>query len=119
MQRTFWLSLALPLLLAAAPASNGFLDQPMMTNVTIDPALRETKNDGSAGAYTPAPIPDINHDAPVGRSTDSSAARLAPKLFHKQTTYRGEGYVFGSTVQDEQDRRIGPAPGVNLIMPLQ
>ncbi len=104
---------------AAAP-SNDFLNHPVMVEATIasrDPQARASS--GNLDAFTPAPMPDLDRSAPTQRAAARGEARLAPRLFHKQTTYHGEGYVFGSTVQEEQDRRATPAPGINLVMPLQ
>ena len=113
------LGFGLPALMAAAPASNGFLKQPMMAEATIGPDAQSGPVSRLYNPYTAAPMPDLDQNAPVTRPTDPSAAHVAPRLFHKQTVYHGEGYVFGSTVQEQQDRKVGPAPGINLIMPLQ
>ena len=104
--------------LAASPA-NDFLKHPLVAEATIDVRPSGQNPRTSLNGFTPAPLPNLDQDAPTTRPLDPKAARMAPRIFHRQSTYHGEGYVFGSTVQEQQDRRVQPAPGINLIMPLQ
>jgi hypothetical protein len=74
----------------------------------------------SPSDYTPAPVPDLDFDAPSGpRKTGPSQPELKPGLLHAPSmVYRGEGYTPGSTMTDEQARRFHPTPGLNLSLPL-
>lgn len=70
-----------------------------------------------APVFTPAPIPDRDASGPTGpRAT--SAAQLAPGVFTRRPSYRGDAYTPNSSAQTDQDRRTRPAAGFNLRMPL-
>jgi hypothetical protein len=75
----------------------------------------------SPSAFTPAPMPDLDFDAPSGpRKTGPPKPELAPGLLHAPSmVYKGEGYTPHSMMTDEQDRRFRPSPGVNLRLPLE
>lgn len=69
------------------------------------------------GGYTPAPMPDSDEAAPTAPA--SNEAQWSPSLFRAGHTYRGEGFVPGSSVQGSQNRNVRPAPGISLNVPLQ
>lgn len=69
------------------------------------------------GGYTPAPMPDSDEAAPAAPA--SNEPQWSPSLFRPGHTYRGEGFVPGSSVQASQNRNIRPAPGISLNVPLQ
>ncbi len=113
------------LVMGAGPAPNSTLGRtPMLAQATISPsatypsAPAQVASANSSG-YTPAPVPDADDLAPVVRSTEPAQAEWSPNLFTGASTYRGEGYVPGSTVQGSQRRNIAPAPGVSLNVPLE
>ena len=87
--------------------------QPMVPLVPAAPA--------APSIYTPAPVPDLDFDAPSGpRKTGPPKPELAPGLLHAPSmVYKGEGYTPHSMMTDEQDRRFRPSPGVNLRLPLE
>ncbi len=53
------------------------------------------------------------------RSSGPAQAEWSPNLFTNARTYRGEGYVPGSSVQASQQRNVHPAPGISLKVPLE
>lgn len=74
---------------------------------------------GSASRFAAAPVPNLDEAAPVLRTLGPARPEVAPSLFRRTNTYRGEGFTTGSSAESEQTRRIAPTPGVNLSMPLQ
>ena len=76
------------------------------------PALR------APGDYQPAPTPNRDYEAPSG-PRPSNAPQLAPGLFTRKDVYRGEGFSRGSTSESDTEKRVKPAPGFSLRMPLQ
>lgn len=113
------LGVSLPGLVAAGPDPTGFLTQTRVADATVSPT-GQASGAATAGpdGFTPAPMPDVDRDAPSSQQAGADSARLSPQLFHNPKEYHGEGYVFGSTVQEQQERKTGPNPGINLIMPL-
>lgn len=69
------------------------------------------------GGFTPAPMPNADDAAPV--AAPSNEPQWSPSLFRPGRTYRGEGFVPGSSVQASQNRNVRPAPGILLNVPLQ
>ena len=69
-----------------------------------------------APVYTPAPIPDRDAAVPAGPRA-SSDPELAPGLFTRRPSYRGDAYTPNSSAQTGQDRRARPAAGLNLRLP--
>jgi len=71
-----------------------------------------------ASNYEAAPTPGQIGAAPGGpqgpRGPELSPTLMTPKQF-----YQGEGFLAGSTVQSEQQRKAKPAAGFNLTVPLQ
>ncbi len=110
---TLILAVSSPLLLAAAPGPALTGAFALATNgraVTIP-------NAPSFG-YTIAPMPNNSVSAPRPRDANSKAPEFSPKLFHPKKTYGGEGFIAGSTVQDQEQRRLAPTPGLSLKVPL-
>ncbi len=109
MKRIGRLVLALPLILAAAPAYRELFPLP-----PVPPA--EPATDG------PAPVPD--RDAVSPSAPSSEGPRLVPRLV-RVPTYgndfdRSEGYITGSHLrEDPSDRRLAPSPGFNLQIPFK
>ncbi len=69
--------------------------------------------------FTAAPMPNADLNAPLRIDPNARQASLKPSLFAPRNAYHGDGYVPGSTVQTEQEKRLKPTPGVNLSVPLQ
>ena len=67
-------------------------------------------------AYTAAPTPNQDVDAPFVRGSDGTS--VSPGLFYRRDQYRGEGLSANSSAQTQQDRRAAPGAGINLITPL-
>lgn len=70
------------------------------------------------GAYDVAPTPNRDLSAPTVID-NSNNAYLSPGVFARSRQNRGEGFLSGSTAQEEQNRRAMPGAGFNLTMPLQ
>jgi hypothetical protein len=108
MKRLSWAMLILPLSLAAAPAHQGALPIP-----PIPPDQLPT--DG------PAPTPD--RDAAPPSTPPSEGTRIVPRLVRVPTYAndfdRSEGYINGSRLQQDSDRRIAPSPGFDLQIPIK
>ena len=85
--------------------------------LTVPSTLPQTQPQ-AGGLFTPAPTPNQDLLAPLLPNTDKGKPTVAPGLFQPKNQYQGEGYVPGSTVQSEQDRRVRIAPGINLHVPL-
>ena len=75
----------------------------------------------------PPDVTDNNFEtAPTpGRIVAPTAAQtphgpeLTPTLMGPKQFYQGEGFLSGSTVQSEQQRKAKPAAGFNLTVPLR
>ena len=113
-ERVAFLVAAAPLILAAAkdrelnlqvPANPYGLSLPAPPPGTDPPAK-----------YQPAPLP--NRDAELAPPKASNAPTLAPTLFTRPDQYRGDGFNKGSTAQSEQEKRVKPAAGFSLHLPL-
>lgn len=68
-------------------------------------------------SYEAAPMPG-NVTAPV-TPQGPRGAELSPTLMGPKQFYQGEGFLSGSTVQSEQQRKAKPAAGFNLTVPLR
>jgi hypothetical protein len=68
-------------------------------------------------SYEAAPVPG-NVAAPV-TPEGPRGAELSPRLMGPKQFYQGEGFLTGSTVQSEQQRKAKPAAGFNLTVPLR
>ncbi len=111
---TFILAVSSPLLLAAAPGPA----LPTGTYALATNGRAVTIPNGPSFGYTIAPMPNNSVSAPRPREANSKAPEFSPKLFHPKKTYGGEGFIAGSTVQDQEQRRLAPTPGISLKVPL-
>ena len=69
-------------------------------------------------AYQPAPMPDRGvglPDRPAARAENE----FAPTLFHRDNSFRGEGFSPGSSVQSDEKKHVAPGAGFSLHMPIQ
>ncbi len=111
---------SLPLWAASPPAPNG---KPVafpqlalaqtgrpLTSSTTTPAVVVPER------FEPAPTPNLDIDAPL--TVTSSGAVVAPTLLGQKATYRGEGFVQGSSPQVVQQSRHMSLPGISLRVPL-
>lgn len=105
--------LALPLL-AASPPRTITLDVPAQVSTLPVPAKPPRVRPRTA--YEPAPLPNRDIDGPVAPRA-SNDPTVAPSLFTRNDTYRGEGFARGSSATAEQERRVRPGAGLNLRMP--
>jgi len=71
-----------------------------------------------ASNYEAAPTPGQIGAAP-GAAQGPRGPELSPTLMTPKQFYQGEGFLAGSTVQSEQQRKAKPAAGFNLTVPLQ
>lgn len=107
------------LTIAAAPPKSDFSTFAVLEQSTLGAAGRATTGAVPAlGGFSPAPVPDIDL-VPHPRQEHVPAAELSADLFTNKKTYRGEGYLPGSTVQGSQERHVNPAPGFSLKVPLE
>jgi len=74
--------------------------------------------DEVASNYEAAPTPGQIGAAP-GTAQGPRGPELSPTLMTPKQFYQGEGFLAGSTVQSEQQRKAKPAAGFNLTVPLQ
>lgn len=114
--------LALPiaslLVMAASPAPKTFdLSYRSEGPGLVIPSSPVVSRPPSAG-YVAAPTPNRDILAPAAPSA-SNEAYVSPGLFTRGRQNRGEGFLAGSTAQEDQDRHSLPGAGFNLKMPLQ
>ena len=109
------LLLALPLMAASPPNRGISLQVPSPSGMAL-PVPPRPPPVPPAGAFEPAPLPNRGVDAPSG-PRESTSPSLAPSLFTRSDTYRGEGFSKGSTAVGEQERRVKPGAGFNLTVP--
>jgi hypothetical protein len=64
-----------------------------------------------------APMPNSRLRAPV--AARSQGAEVTPTVLSPKQTYQGDGFLAGSTMTPEQQRKPRMAPGLNLTVPLQ
>ena len=64
-----------------------------------------------------APVPNSRLSAPV--AAQGRGAEVTPTVMTPKQTYQGEGFLSGSTMQAEQQRKTLPVPGLSLTVPLQ
>lgn len=103
-------------ILAAALAAGVAASPPPKSYIIATAPFAPQAGPGASG-FSAAPLPNADITAPSSRQ--SAAASLRPSLFQPRNVYHGDGYVHGSTVQTEQEKRLRPAPGVNFSVPLQ
>ncbi len=104
----------LAMLLAAASPSGYNLQVPAPgSGLPVPPAPPAA---GPPSKFQPAPTP--NRDVELAKPRASNETTVAPSLFTRPNEYHGDGFSKGSTVQSEQERRVKPAAGFSLHMPL-
>lgn len=90
------------------------------------PLRRAEPNLGTAGdvsatapakQYDVAPIPNMDIATPRGVVV-AKGASVRPGVFSTSSTYRGEGFIPGSTPQGPQQAKRMPMPGISLKVPL-
>ncbi|MBV9537998.1 MAG: hypothetical protein JOY70_03580 [Acidisphaera sp.] len=79
----------------------------------------QTSAPSVAPAFTAAPMPNTDLNAPIPTEANGNAPSLAPSLFSPRATYRGEGFVSGSTAQGAQFSKVKPGFGGTLSIPVQ
>ena len=99
----FFLLLAVPAL-AATPSAVPTAFSPQDTGTTM--------------VYGPAPVPNRDLLAPSAPA-EKASTQVAPTLFTTPRQTMGMAYPPSSTVQDEQEQRMRPTPGLSLLVPLQ
>ena len=105
-------------LCAAAPNKYGSFPAPLFQGNTVLPQ-GPAQQQVAAGEFTPAPLPASDAPAPLQREAGPAQAKFTPGLFNPNQRTRGDGYVPGSTVEGNQQRRFHPTPGINMSVPLQ
>lgn len=107
------------MLLAAMPvaAAPAIVDAPDAAELDPDFPVPPIPPDLPLSAA--APLPDSDRHASTIAPTPSTAPGLAPGAFSRRNYDRGDGYLSGSSVQNEQRGRQGPSAGVRLNVPLQ
>lgn len=111
---TAMLAASSPLLLAAAPGPV----LPTGTFALATTGRAVTVPNGPSFGYTIAPVPNSSVSAPQPLDANSKSPELSPELFRRKKTYGGEGFIAGSTLQDQQQRHLAPSAGLNLKVPL-
>ena len=108
--------------LAAAPLQTDFSRYAVLEQPTVrggPPSAFPVPGPLPGGTFAPAPVPDIYATVPYAKPTGPAQAEVSANLFTTQKSYRGEGYLFGSTIQGQQERKFRPAPGFSLKVPLE
>lgn len=111
----FALAVSTPVLVAAAPGPAKSINP---TGTFSFATIGRVIPDSAGYGYTLAPTPDTSVSSPQPPDANSKTPEWSPSLFRPKRTYRGEGFIHGSTAQDQQQRRLAPAPGINLKVPL-
>lgn len=105
--------------MAAAPSKYNLLTAPSFQEATISPEQPLQTDAAANSEFTPAPLPDSEATAPILRTLGPQTTQFTPGLFHRENTVHGDGYVPGSTVEGNQQRRFNPSPGINMKVPLE
>ena len=112
--------LAVPLVVRGAQAQSTrglFLQaQPEAPLLPLPPARPGAPPDPRV--FQPAPTPNRDVYAPLGPRA-STAPELAPEVYSRKDSRRGEGVNAGASNEGSLDRRTMPAAGFSLHMPLQ
>ena len=105
-----------------------------MAVANVLPGVSHAQGATRRAAEEPLPIPPIPPDVPfsnyeaaptpgnLAAPTTPEAPRgpeFSPRLMGPKQFYQGEGFLSGSTVQSEQQRKSKPAAGFNLTVPLR
>lgn len=106
--------------LAATPAAY----PPVAFNALWPPAADGSPPAPADPRFSPAPVPNLNIDPPLGRAGQKARTELTPQVFGGRLprSFLGDGYTPGSSVDDDLQKRQRLqqlAPGLNLSVPLQ
>ncbi len=116
--RRVGLILLAPLVAAAAPrGQRPFELQVRPSTPLLEPLLPPALATQPGPAYQPAPMPDRSlalPDRPAQASTE-----FTPTLFHRDNSFRGEGFSPGSSAQSDENKHVTPGAGFSLHMPIQ
>jgi hypothetical protein len=107
MRRLSFLLLAACITGAAGPARNASETLP------VPPIPPDISSDSE-----PAPMPNFAARGPMDLQVPRGP-ELTPTMMGPKYTYQGEAFLRGSTNQVEQNRKLRPAAGLNLTVPLQ
>jgi hypothetical protein len=107
MKRLILLLLMAGFSLGAAPA--GQIAREILPIPPIPPDMPST--------LEAAPVPNSRLSAPV--TAHARGPEVTPTVMSPKRIYQGEGFLAGSAMQSEQQRKARPAPGLNLTVPLQ
>lgn len=119
MIKTILLLASTSVLLAAAPSKYGSFSGRVFPGVTVEPERGPASEQLAIGGFTPAPLPDSEATAPVLRELGPAQAKFSASLFHAGKRTHGDGYVPGSTVEGNEQKRFQSTPGFNMSVPLQ
>lgn len=114
--RPFWLIVVALPLMAASPHRQFTLAVPAEGTLTLPTGQQAFSS--RRPAYEPAPLPNRDLAAPRAPARPAESS-LSPTLFTQREQFRGDGFSAGSSPQNEQERRLRPAAGFSLHMPLQ
>ena len=107
MRRLSFLLIAACITGAAGPVRNDFETLPLPP---IPPDISSNSE--------PAPVPNIAARGPMELQVPRGP-EVTPTMMTPRYTYQGEAFLRGSTNQVEQNRKLRPAAGLNLTVPLQ
>jgi hypothetical protein len=111
---TRWLALAVGAWLSAAAAPLDAVPLAMMAPLTAG-----TPTANGPRRFTPAPVPNLDLDGTVPYRSGPASVRLLPSFFHQQDTVKGAGFTPNSSIFGEQMKKLRPAPGLTLSVPLE
>lgn len=68
--------------------------------------------------YLAAPVPDTAFADPAARP-GPTGTQISPGFYQPKDYNIGQGYLNGSTIAGQQERRAAPVPSLRLKVPLQ
>jgi hypothetical protein len=115
------------LVLGAMSAQSAWAGAPIKDMVATNPSMADSiysrfsvsnlPRKPVTGGYALAPMP--NQDTYAPRIVEQQGPEVSPSILGgKSNSYRGEGFVSGSTPQVTQQPRRMPLPGISVKMPL-
>ena len=107
------------LLAIALPATGTAAAPPMQVwqQLPVPPVPPSVVPLPPAGLYAPAPVPNQDLRAPPPRP-GPGGVKVSPKLYMPADRFGGDGYMPGTTIQSEQEKRLRPGAGFNFSIPL-